>query len=896
LKSHRHIFTFFGYNGTLFALEPYIYILLMNNKFSPGFSQALLFSREEAMRLHSKIITNEHLLLGLLRDRLNEAVKIIKGYCSDLDEIKRAIEEKMPQNPSDTNLNPEDLTIDATAQKALKTASNLAFELNETTIGSKHLLIAILQQKESIATRILAEKGILSENILNQTISKSEMFKPIDSNNPKLFPEDCFIEPRPIFKSNSDSDDPKMFKSNFDSDEDEEDEIKSENKSRPRSFKVKDKDLDNSDTPYLDRFGIDITAAAQEEALDPVVGRNDEIERIAQILSRRKKNNPILIGAPGVGKTAIVEGLAQRIVKKNVPAVLMNKRIFALSMTSLVAGTKYRGQFEERIQGLLDELSGHKEVILFIDEIHTMVGAGATPGSMDAANILKPALSRGNLQCIGSTTTDEYRKTIEKDGALERRFQKIMVEPTTPDETLQILHNIKDRYETHHCVTYTDEALEACVRLTDRYVTERQLPDKAIDAMDEAGSRVHIMNVGIPPHIEEAERNLKLLGEKKMKAVQSEDFGLAAQLRDEEIGKKSELQQMQKEWQESLQNKQIAIGRSEVEETVSMMSGVPVQRIMATETIRLKGLKDNLMHEVIAQDKAIEKLVKAITRNRIGLRDPNKPIGTFMFLGPTGVGKTYLAKELAKYMFGSSDALIRIDMSEYMEKFSTSRLVGAPPGYVGYDEGGQLTEKVRRHPYSIVLLDEIEKANKDVFNILLQVMDEGRLTDNNGSTVNFKNTVIIITSNCGTRQVYEFGRGIGFGEALTTEQRNSQNQEIIEKALKKEFAPEFLNRIDEIITFDPLSREAIGRIADLEIQKLNMRIKNIEHQITIDNEAREFIIDKGYDKTYGARPLKRAIQTYLEDGLADFLLGNEGQEDETIHIGFDKEKQVLTFQ
>ena len=648
----------------------------------------------------------------------------------------------------------------------------------------------------------------------------------------------------------------------------------------------------SKETPFLDRFGMDLTRKAEEEKLDPVVGRSVEIERIAQILSRRKKNNPILIGHPGVGKTAIVEGLAQRICERKVPVALFGKRVVALDMPALVAGTKYRGQFEERIQGLLVELREHPEVILFIDEIHTIVGAGSAAGSMDAANMLKPALARGEVQCIGSTTTDEYRKTIEKDGALERRFQKIMVEPTSQEETLQILHNIKSRYEEHHNVVYTDEAIEACVRLTDRYISDRKLPDKAIDALDEAGSRVHIVNVEVPEVITQTEQRISGLKEEKNKAVINQNFELAANLRDEEVRQEDYLRQLKFNWEQELQKHRETVDLQAVEATVSMMSGIPVHRIMDKESVRLRGLRDNLLHDVIAQDKAIDKVVRAITRNRIGLRDPNKPIGTFLFLGPTGVGKTYLAKSLAEYMFGTPDALIRIDMSEYMEKYSTSRLVGAPPGYVGYEEGGQLTEKVRRHPYSIVLLDEIEKANRDVFNLLLQVMDEGRLTDSNGSTVDFKNTIIIITSNVGTRQVQEFGRGIGFESSL---QRGQQNENIITKALNRQFAPEFINRLDDIVTFQPLTREAIRQIADLELQKLSKRLREMGYELQLDEKALLFLVEKGYDEKYGARPLKRAIQTYVEDGISDFLLGENEVKDGTIHVTHEPENEKLSF-
>ena len=833
----------------------------MNRKYTIGFSQSLVFSREEAMRLGSGVITTDHMMLGLLRDRENSAANILKEFCGDLNAIKRELEQRMPVPMAPAVQRVEDLTIEASASAILKDCVDEAVKLNADNISSIHLLLAILRQKGSTASQVLGEKGINYDSVMMHLTPSGDSVA--DSFG---FEDD-------------------------DLDEDEENNAPRQPHTRART---KQQHLEGEDTPFLDKYGVDFTQNARDGKLDPVVGRNKEIQRIAQILSRRKKNNPILLGEPGVGKTAIVEGLAERIVKRQVPMVLLNKKIVALNMSAMVAGTKYRGQFEERVQGLMEELAAHPEVILFIDEIHTIVGAGSAAGSMDAANMLKPALSRGQLQCIGSTTTDEYRKTIEKDGALERRFQKIMVEPTTPNETLEILKNLKEKYEEHHNVSYTDEALEACVALTDRYISTRRLPDKAIDAMDEAGSRVHLCEVEIPQEICDMEAALNCIREQKMAAVQKQDFESAANLRDEEVRKEKQLNQMRQHWEEKLKKNRLQVGRSDVEETVSLMSGVPVQRVKAEESIRLKGLKDDLLKNVIAQGPAIDKLVRAITRNRIGLRDPGKPIGTFLFLGPTGVGKTYLAKALAEYMFGSSDALIRIDMSEYMEKYSTSRLVGAPPGYVGYDEGGQLTERVRRRPYSIVLLDEIEKANKDVFNILLQVMDEGRLTDSNGNTVDFKNTIVIITSNVGTRQVSDFGRGVGFRSPDENDSRKISD-EIIRKALDKQFAPEFLNRLDEIITFQPLDKEAIGLITDLEIEKLNSRLQNLGYTCVLDKKARDYIIEKGYDPKYGARPLKRAIQSYVEDGLSDFLLGDQVHESGTIHVTKLKEHDYLTF-
>lgn len=645
----------------------------------------------------------------------------------------------------------------------------------------------------------------------------------------------------------------------------------------------------SNDTPVLDNFGVDMTRAAEEGKLDPVVGREREIERLAQILSRRKKNNPVLIGEPGVGKSAIVEGLALRIVQKKVSRILFEKRVVMLDMASVVAGTKYRGQFEERIRSIINELQKNPNVILFIDEIHTIVGAGAAAGSMDAANMLKPALARGEIQCIGATTLDEYRKNIEKDGALERRFQKVIVEPTTAEETLQILKNIKEKYEDHHNVSYTDEALEACVKLSARYITDRNFPDKAIDALDEAGSRVHLTNINVPKEIEEQEKLIEEARSLKAEAVKSQNFELAASYRDREKELSVRLEEMKVEWEARLKDDRQTVGEEEIANVISMMSGVPVQRMAQAEGLKLVGMKEELQAKVIAQDAAIEKLTKAILRSRVGLKDPNHPIGTFMFLGPTGVGKTHLAKQLAKYMFGSADALIRIDMSEYMEKYTVSRMIGAAPGYVGYEEGGQLTEKVRRKPYSIVLLDEIEKAHPDVFNILLQVLDEGRLTDNYGRTIDFKNTVIIMTSNIGTRQLKEFGRGVGFAAQNRTDD-NEHSRSVIQKALNKTFAPEFLNRLDEIITFDQLSLEAITKIVDIELKGLYERVEAIGYKLVVEDDAKTFLASKGYDVQFGARPLKRAIQNHLEDGLSELIVAAELQPGDTVNVSVDKEK------
>ena len=649
----------------------------------------------------------------------------------------------------------------------------------------------------------------------------------------------------------------------------------------------------SNDTPVLDNFGVDMTRAAEEGKLDPVVGREREIERLAQILSRRKKNNPVLIGEPGVGKSAIVEGLALRIVQKKVSRILFEKRVMMLDMASVVAGTKYRGQFEERIRSIINELQKNPNVILFIDEIHTIVGAGAAAGSMDAANMLKPALARGEIQCIGATTLDEYRKNIEKDGALERRFQKVIVEPTTAEETLQILKNIKEKYEDHHNVSYTDEALETCVKLSARYITDRNFPDKAIDALDEAGSRVHLTNINVPKEIEEQEKLIEEARSLKAEAVKSQNFELAASYRDREKELSVRLEEMKVEWEARLKDNRQTVGEEEIANVISMMSGVPVQRMAQAEGLKLAGMKEELQAKVIAQDAAIEKLTKAILRSRVGLKAPNHPIGTFMFLGPTGVGKTHLAKQLAKYMFGSDDALIRIDMSEYMEKYTVSRMIGAAPGYVGYEEGGQLTEKVRRKPYSIVLLDEIEKAHPDVFNILLQVLDEGRLTDNYGRTIDFKNTVIIMTSNIGTRQLKEFGRGVGFAAQNRTDD-NEYSRSVIQKALNKTFAPEFLNRLDEIITFDQLSLDAITKIVDIELKGLYERVEAIGYKLVVENDAKKFLASKGYDVQFGARPLKRAIQNYLEDVLSELIVAAELQPGDMVNVSVDKEKNELS--
>lgn len=754
----------------------------------------------------------------------------------------------------------ENISFNDKASKVLKLCILEAKLLRNIAADSEHILLAIMKVKDNTAFHVLESNGVTYEKI-------------------KLT-----LQPDPHAGLG------------FSEDEDEDEDIRqnpSSNKSNAAQQQARPaQKKPANDTPVLDNFGTDMTRAAEEGKLDPVVGRVKEIERLAQILSRRKKNNPILIGEPGVGKSAIVEGLALRIVEKKVSRILFDKRVIALDMTAVVAGTKYRGQFEERIRSILNELKKNPNIILFIDEIHTIVGAGSAAGSMDAANMLKPALARGEIQCIGATTLDEYRQNIEKDGALERRFQKVIVEPTTAEETLQILKNIKDKYEDHHNVNYTDAALEACVKLTDQYITDRNFPDKAIDALDEAGSRVHLTNITAPKEIEEQEKLIDEMKSLKNEAVRLQNFELAASYRDKEKEYTNQLDTLKEEWEKSLKENRETVDDEQIAEVVSMMSGVPVQRMAQAEGMKLLGMKDDLLSKVIGQDKAIATLVKAIQRSRVGLKDPNKPIGTFMFLGPTGVGKTHLAKELAKLMFGSADALIRIDMSEYMEKFTVSRLVGAPPGYVGYEEGGQLTEKVRRKPYSIVLLDEIEKAHPDVFNILLQVMDEGRLTDSYGRTVDFKNTIVIMTSNIGTRQLKEFGKGIGFAAQIRTDDKE-YSRSVITKALNKSFAPEFINRLDEIITFDQLDLNALTRIIDIELKGLYSRVEHIGYKLVIDEDAKKFVATKGYDVQFGARPLKRAIQNNLEDGISELILGSEMAAGDTIKVSYDKEKDII---
>lgn len=830
---------------------------LMSNEFTQQVSDIVVYGKEEANRLQNDHIEPEHLLLGILRDGECKAAEILKSFYLDLKGIKNELEIQLREKSIQENYS-QDITFSEEASKILTLSKLEAKLMNNEKVDTPHILLAIMRDNQNNAYKILDKNDVTYEKIIDRLKQEEVPFDGLDFNDDE---EEEGIGRRGNADKSNDG---------FGS-------------SANRQTTQTEQEQAEGGTPYLDNYGIDLTKAAEGGKLDPVVGREKEIERIAQILSRRKKNNPILIGEPGVGKSAIAEGLALRIVEKRVSRALFGKRIVSLDMTAVVAGTKYRGQFEERIRAILTEVKKHPDVILFIDEIHTIVGAGSAAGSMDAANMLKPALARGEIQCIGATTLDEYRKNIEKDGALERRFQKVLVEPTSPEETLQILRNIKDKYEEHHNVTYTDEALEACVRLTDRYVTDRYFPDKAIDAMDEAGSRIHLTHISVPRKIEEQERLIEEAQQHKNEAIRLQNFELAASFRDRENQYTEQLERLKNEWKEKLKDNRETVDAPQIEEVVSMISGVPVQRMAQAEGVRLKGMKQALLSKVIGQDKAVETLVRSIQRSRVGLKDPNKPIGTFLFLGPTGVGKTHLAKELAKNMFGTTDAIIRIDMSEYMEKFTVSRLVGAPPGYVGYEEGGQLTEKVRRHPYSIVLLDEIEKAHSDVFNMLLQVMDEGRLTDSLGRTVDFKNTIIIMTSNIGTRQLKEFGKGIGF-TAQTGENEKEHANSVIRKALNKSFAPEFINRLDEIVTFDQLDIASLEKIIDIELAGLYKRIEGCGYHLLLDQEAKRFVAEKGYDVQFGARPLKRSIQNHLEDGLVELIINEEPQAGDTLHV------------
>ncbi|MDE6479736.1 MAG: ATP-dependent Clp protease ATP-binding subunit [Muribaculaceae bacterium] len=820
----------------------------MKNDYSKQFRPILEQSYNIAQEFDSKVITSEHFVLAALRDENGYALKILKQLRVPIDKMRKEVEEQISEQISSveaTTLFEQQYRISLPAIRHLQLATSEARKMHSPVIGGEHILLALIHDQRSMDNEFLRE---FKEKYLNFDIS-------IQSIGPGQIP------PFPFGQKNNDEEP--------DIDDEDDDEFEPTAPSGSSS-KSNSKGKEKSDTPALDKFGYDMTKSAAEGRLDPVVGRETEIERLAQILSRRKKNNPVLIGEPGVGKSAIVEGLALRINQRKVSRVLFNKRVIGLDMAGMVAGTKYRGQFEERIKAVLDELQKNPDIILFIDEIHTIVGAGGAPGTMDAANMLKPALARGEIQCIGATTLDEYRKNIEKDGALERRFQKVIVEPTSPEETLEILNQVKSKYEDHHNVIYTDEALKACVELTERYVSDRNFPDKALDALDEAGSRVHISNIIVPEEIDALENEIAVTTEQKLKAANEQDFAKAKELRDRETSLKAELEKVKAKWEAKLDKDRQIVDDEKVAEVVAMMTGVPTQRIAQTEGNRLLEMGSTLQGSVIGQDDAIKKVVKAIQRNRIGLKDPEKPIGVFMFLGPTGVGKTHLAKKLAEYLFDSSDALIRVDMSEFMEKFTVSRLVGAPPGYVGYEEGGQLTEKVRRRPYSVVLLDEIEKAHPDVFNLLLQVMDEGRLTDSLGRRIDFKNTIIIMTSNVGSRQLKDFGTtGVGFN---TSSDDKKQAQGVISKALNRAFSPEFLNRIDDIVMFDQLDKDAIFKIIDVELKDFYGRVMKLGYELKLSEEAKEFIASKGYDKNFGARPLKRAIQKYLEDDLAELLL------------------------
>lgn len=835
----------------------------MEKNFSQRIRNIMAYGREEAGRLQNNYIGPEHLMLGLIRDGKGMAIRILRDFDINLNAMKENIDMQFRDVQEPVEESSTEIVINKSTEKILK-MSLLECRLTKSEqTDSIHLLLALLKEKNTAINDILTQFQLDYNSIFMYVKSILEVGLENASDTPPSM--------GPNFTDDDDED--MQEKSNF-----------------PGSGHPQSKT--SSDTPVLDNFGTDITRAAQENRLDPVVGREQEIERIAQILSRRKKNNPVLIGDPGVGKSAIVDGLALRIVQKKVSRALFDKRVIALDMASIVAGTKYRGQFEERIKAILNELSKNPNIILFIDEIHTIVGAGSAAGSLDAANMLKPALARGEIQCIGATTLDEYRKNIEKDGALERRFQKVIVDPTSLEDTLQILQNIKERYEEHHNVRYTDEALKACVKLTDRYISDRTFPDKAIDALDEAGARVHISNIVIPKSIEQMEEELKEVEQMKTDAVKAQKYELAASYRDKQRQLLIALEAEEEKWQKEIKEKPELVDENKIAEVVAMISGVPVQRIAQAEGDRLIEMKDKLKGQVIGQEEAVEKVVKAIQRNRVGLKDPNKPIGTFMFLGPTGVGKTHLAKKLAEFLFDSSENLIRVDMSEYMEKFNVSRLVGAPPGYVGYEEGGQLTEKVRRRPYSVVLLDEIEKAHPDVFNILLQILDEGHVTDSLGRKIDFKNTIVIMTSNIGTRQLKDFGKGIGFASSNSVGDVE-YSRGIIQKALNKAFAPEFVNRIDDIVMFDQLSKESIYKIIDLELQGLYKRINELGYQVNITDTAKEFIANKGYDVQFGARPLKRAIQKYVEDEMAEMIIRTGIKEGDTVLVDFDEEKQQI---
>ena len=838
----------------------------MDAKFSPRVRDVITFSREEALRLGHNYIGIEHILLGLIREGEGNAVKILHRLEVDLDELRKVVEGSM--EPASAMRPPEKdkITLIKQAEKMLKITFLEAKLFKSPHIDTEHLLLSMLKDEDNLATRTLHKFHVDYESVKHEV--------------------DAILADGGAAPDNYSSSKPKA-QGPQSADDDDDDSGSFQAGGGGASRKQGDS---KSKTPVLDNFGRDLTKLAEDGKLDPIVGREKEIERVSQILSRRKKNNPVLIGEPGVGKSAIAEGLALRIIQRKVSRVLFNKRIVALDIASLVAGTKYRGQFEERMKAVMNELENSPDVILFIDEIHTIVGAGGASGSLDASNMFKPALARGEIQCIGATTLDEYRQYIEKDGALERRFQKVLVEPTSVEETIQILENIKEKYEDHHNVTYTPDAIEACVKLTNRYITDRHLPDKAIDALDEAGSRVHISNIVVPKNILEVEQKIEEIKEEKNKVVRSQRYEEAAKLRDRERQLLEELDRAKKEWEEESRSNRTVVGMENVAEVVAMMSGIPVTRIAEKESGKLKRMKDEMQGKVIGQEDAVVKVVKAIQRNRAGLKDPNRPIGSFIFLGPTGVGKTQLAKELARYLFDTEDALIRIDMSEYMEKFSVSRLIGAPPGYVGYEEGGQLTEKVRRRPYAIILLDEIEKAHPDVFNLLLQALDDGKMTDSLGRHIDFKNSIIIMTSNIGARDLADFGKGVGFGTTAKAEQQEESNRGVIEKALKKAFAPEFLNRIDDIVIFNSLKREDIHRIIDIELGHLYKRISELGYDLKLTDEAKDFLSEKGYDEKFGARPLKRAIQKFIEDPMAEEIINQSIEEGDKIVVGLNKDK------
>ncbi len=833
----------------------------MDENFSPRVKDVISYSKEEALRLGHDYIGTEHLMLGLIREGEGSAIQILEDLGVDIKAFRRKIEAISAPNITGQISNKKNLPLTRQAEKALKTTFLEAKLFQSNVIRTSHLLLCILRNDDDPVSRILRQYEIDYDNVKQEYKAH--------------YADELRDKPRSEMSFSDDDDDYERKDPGY------------SGGSKGSKAEAKTK------TPVLDNFGRDLTKLAEENKLDPVVGREKEIERVSQILSRRKKNNPLLIGEPGVGKSAIAEGLALRIVKRKVSRVLFDKRVVTLDLASLVAGTKYRGQFEERMKALMNELEKNDNIILFIDELHTIVGAGGATGSLDASNMFKPALARGEIQCIGATTLDEYRQYIEKDGALERRFQKVMVDPTTPEETIQILNNIKDRYEEHHNVNYTDEAIKACVTLTSRYVTDRHLPDKAIDALDEAGSRVHITSITVPQEVIELEKKLDEIKEQKIQVVKKQRYEEAAKLRDDEKRIESQLQEAQSAWEEEVKKNRETVDEPDVAEVVAMMTGIPVQRVAQHESKRLSGMAKEIKSRIIGQEEAVDKIVRAIQRNRAGLKDPNKPIGSFIFLGPTGVGKTQLAKELSRALFDSQDNLIRIDMSEYMEKFAVSRLVGAPPGYVGYEEGGQLTEKVRRKPYSVVLLDEIEKAHPDVFNILLQALDDGHMTDSLGRKVDFKNTIIIMTSNIGTRQLKDFGTGVGFGTAARQKGKQDLTKGVIETALKRAFAPEFLNRIDDVVLFNNLSKEHIFKIIDIELVKLYKRIEELGYKIQMTEAAKDYIADKGFDEKFGARPLARAIQKYVEDPLAEQIINSEIEEGDEITIDLDESNEIV---